>query len=70
MYILTEIFFTFVAAFILGVLSFILAATVVLVKSGFRSSVLIARRIGVQVTALGWDRQAESHAARVGSLIS
>ena len=70
MYLLTEIFFTVVAAFILGGLSFILAATVVLLKSGFHLSIQIARRIRVQVAALGWDRQAESLVARVGSLIS
>ena len=70
MYTLTEIFFTLTAALVLGVMSFILAATAVLVKAGFRSSVQLARRIRVQVAALGRDRQAESLVARVGSLIS
>lgn len=70
MYTLTEIFFILVVAFILGGLSFILAAGVVLVKSGFNSSIQLARRIRVQVAALGWDRQAESVIARVGSIIS
>jgi hypothetical protein len=56
MYTLTEIFFILVVAFILGGLSFILAGGVVLVKSGFNSSIQIARRIRVQVAALGWDR--------------
>lgn len=70
MYFLSEIFFTVVAVFILGGLSFILAATVVLLKSGFHSSIKIARRIRVQVAALGWDRQAGSLVTRVGSLIS
>jgi len=70
MYFLTEIFSTVVAAFILGGLSFIMAATVVLLKAGFYSSLQIARRIRVQVAALGWDRHAESVMARVGSLIS
>lgn len=70
MYFLSEIFFTVVAVFILGGLSFILAATVVLLKSGFHSSIKIARRIRVQVAALGWDRQAGSLVTRVSSLIS
>ena len=70
MYTLTEIFFTVVVAVTLGGLSFILAATVVLLKSGFQSSIKIARRIRVQMAALGLDRHAESVMARVGSLIS
>ncbi len=70
MYTLTEIFFSLVVAFILGGLSFILAAMVVLVKAGFNSAIQLARRIRVQVAALGWDRQAESVIARVGSIIS
>ena len=70
MYTLTEIFFTLTVALIFGVMSFILAATVVLVKAGFRTSIQLARRIRVQVAALGLDRQAESLVTRVGSFIS
>ena len=70
MYSITEISFTLIVAFILGALSFTLAATVVLLKAGVNASVQIARRARFQVAALGWDRQAESLVARVGSLIS
>jgi len=70
MYTLTEIFFTLTVALMLGVSSFILAATAVLVKAGFHLSIQLARRIRGQVAALELDRQAESVVARVGSLIS
>ena len=70
MYTLTEIFFTLTVALMLGVSSFIMAATVVLVKAGFDLSIRIARRIRVQVAALAWDRQADSLVTRMGSRIS
>ena len=70
MYSITEISFTLIVAFILGALSFTLAATVVLLKAGVNASIQIARRVRFQVAALGWDRQAVSLVSRVSSLIS
>jgi len=60
MYTLTELFFILVVALILGGLSFVLAAAVVMVKASVDSSILFAKRIQVQVAALGLDRQAGS----------
>ena len=70
MYTLSEIFVALVIALILGALSFIMVATAMMAKAGFKSAVRVGRRVRVQAAAWGWERRAELLVARVGALIS